>query len=267
MNQYYLNQHKRQIIGFEGLDLAGNQRWEIITSTRNISQDSVLQFNHTQFHVAFQSCSGTFHSIDLNLMTCDCQDFPRIQFCKHIAAIHLHFPHLKQSDPIITREGNPDPNSNSDSDSRSKSGSTSAPKATLLEEILTLTCKIILLSQNLTSKKIDQSYYLVVIEALWSTKYSLMVADTSVQGTSALPDKELIPPNQNSWSKTAVHMGVNRPLKQKCLPEEHGLTEWAIGITNRHHCTHNDPYGVGEHSGTQAKPDVLSHPSPATMPT
>ena len=38
---------------------------------------------------------------DRNIMTCDCQDFPRIQFCKHIAAIHLHFPHLKQSDPII----------------------------------------------------------------------------------------------------------------------------------------------------------------------
>jgi hypothetical protein len=245
MNQYYLNRHERQIVGFEGLDLAGDWRWEILTSARNISRDSVLQFNHTQFHVASQSRSGTFHSIDLNLMTCNCQDFPRIWFCKHIAAIHLHFPHLEQSDPIITWEGDPDPDSDSDSDSGSESGSTSAPEAALPEEILTLTREIILLSQNLASKKIDRSHYPAVIEALQSTKYSLAVADASMQGTSALPDKDLIPPNQNSWSETAARMGVNQPPKQKCLPKERGLTEWAIGITNRHRCTHNDPYGVG----------------------
>jgi hypothetical protein len=110
-------------------------------------------------------------------------------------------------------EGDPDPNSNSNSDSGSESGSTSAPKAALSEEILTLTHEIISLSQNLTSKKINQSHYLVVIEALWSTKYSLAVANASVQGTSALPDKKLIPPNQNSWSETAAHMGVNWPPK------------------------------------------------------
>jgi hypothetical protein len=75
-------------------------------SAWNISQDSVLQFNSTQFHIAFQSYPGMFHSIDLSLMTCDCQDFLRIQFCKHIAAIHFHFPHLcfKQSDPIMPLE-------------------------------------------------------------------------------------------------------------------------------------------------------------------
>jgi hypothetical protein len=198
MNQYYLNQHERQIVRFEGLNLAGDWRWEILMGARNISRDSVLQFNHTQFHVISQSHSGTFHSIDLNLMTCDHQDFPRIWFCKHIAVIHLHFPHLEQSDPIITWEGNPDPDSDSDSDSRSESRSASTPKATLLEEILTLTCEIISLSQNLASKKINQSHYPAVIEALRSTKYSLTVADALVQGTSALLDKELIPPNQNS---------------------------------------------------------------------
>src|SRR5580693_867375 len=266
MNQYYLNRHERQIVGFEGLDLAGDRRREIIASARNISRDSVLQFNHTQFHVASQSRSGTFHLIDLNLMMCDCQDFPRIRFCKHIAAIHLHFPHLEQSDPIITREGDPDPDSDSDSDSGSESGSASASKAALLEEILTLTREIISLSQNLASKKIDQSHYPAVIEALRSTKYSLAAADVSVQGTSALPDKELIPTNQNSWSETAARMGVNRPPKRKCLPEERGLTEWAIGITNRCRRTHNDPYGAGERSGTQAKPDALSRPPPATVP-
>ena len=107
------------------------------------------------------------------------------------------------------QEGNPNPNS----DSTSESGSTSTPEATLLEEILTLTHEIISLSQNLATKKINQSYYLAVIEAIQSTKYSLAVADASVEGTSALPDKEFIAPNQNSWSETAARMGVKRPLK------------------------------------------------------
>jgi hypothetical protein len=94
MNQYYLNWHERQIVRFEGLDLASNWWWDITMSARNISLNSVLQFNSTQFHVASQPCLGTFHSIDLSLMMCDCQDFPRIWFCKHIVAIHLHFPYL-----------------------------------------------------------------------------------------------------------------------------------------------------------------------------
>jgi len=132
-----------------------------------------------------------------------------------------------------------------------------------------------LLSQNLATKKIDQSHYPAVIEAIWSTKYSLVVADASAEGTSALPDKEFIAPNQNSWSETAAHMGVKRPPKRKCLPEECGLTEQAISVTSRCRRTNNDPYGAGQCSGTRAKPDMLSAdanrraqgiPPPATAP-
>ena len=109
MKPYYQSQQLRQIIGFEGLDLAGKQQWEIITSARGISLDSILQFNRTQFHVASQSYPGTFYSVDLNLSACDCQDFLRIRFCKHMAAIHLHFPHLclEKCDPIIPLEDPP----------------------------------------------------------------------------------------------------------------------------------------------------------------
>jgi hypothetical protein len=160
------------------------------------------------------------------------------------------------------QEGDPNSDFDSDPDSKSKCGSASAPEATLPVEILTLTHEIISLSQILTTKKIDQSHYLAVIEALRSAKYSLAVADASAQGTSALLDTECIPPNQNSWSETAVRMGIKWPPKRKCLPKEHGLMKWAIGVTSRCHCTHNDPYGAGERSGTQAKPDMLSCPPP-----
>jgi hypothetical protein len=51
MNQYYQNRHERQIVGFEGLNLAGRWRQDIIASASTIPLDLVLPFNRTQFHV------------------------------------------------------------------------------------------------------------------------------------------------------------------------------------------------------------------------
>ena len=170
--------------------------------------------------------------------------------------------------------------SDSNSNFGSEAGSESTPESVLtLEEnlqICTLMEEINLLSQSLASKKITRSHYLVVIEAIQSAKYSLTLADASAEGMSALPLKEPIMPNQNSWSEMAARMGIKQPPKWKCLPEERGLTEQVIGITSRHRCTDNDPYGTGQRSGMQAKPDVLSAnangrahgiPPPATVPT
>ena len=169
--------------------------------------------------------------------------------------------------------------SNSNSNSRSEAGSKSTPESVLTPEenlqIHTLMEEINLLSQSLASKKITQSHYPAVIEAIWSTKYSLTLANTSAEGTSTLLLKEPITPNQNSWSEMAACMGVKWPLKRKCLLEERRLMERAIGITSRRHRTNNDPYGMGQRSGTRAKPDALSAnanghahgiPPPATAP-
>jgi hypothetical protein len=94
MDPYYRNRHKRQTIGFKGLDLAKARRQEIESSARDISLDSVLNFDSTHFHMASQSHPGEFYAIDLIQSICDCTDFPRIHFCKHIAAVYVHFPHL-----------------------------------------------------------------------------------------------------------------------------------------------------------------------------
>ena len=161
-------------------------------------------------------------------MICNCQDFLRIQFCKHVAAIHLHFPYLcfQKSNPIMSLEnllsldrGEEDSNSNS----RSEAGSESTPESVLTpKEILqihTLIQEINSLSHSLTSKKIDRSHYPVVIEAIWSAKYSLASAGTSVEGTSTLPVKDLIAPNQNSWSETATSIGHQAAPKVKMPPQ------------------------------------------------
>jgi hypothetical protein len=260
MNQYYENRHERQTVGFEGLDLAGGRRQEIFASAGLISRDSILQFTRTQFHVASQSRPGAFYSIDLNSTTCDCQDFPRIRFCKHIAAIHIHFPHLcfGESDPIMPSEPAPDQrgcDSDSESESEPESESESAPAL----EAQALAQELISLSQNLACKKIGRSHLPVFIETLRTAKYTLTAADASAEGTSALPDRESVAPNQKSWGETAARMGVKRPPKRKRLPEERGLTERAIGVTKgRRRTNNNNPYGGGERSGKRAKSDALS---------
>ena len=85
-------------------------------------------------------------------------------------------------------------------------------------------------------------------------------AVATAEGTSTFPDKEILVPNQKSdWDETAMYMGIKRAPKRKCLPEERGLTEQAIGVANRKRRRANsNPYAGSERSGKRAKPDVLS---------
>jgi hypothetical protein len=76
----------------------------------------------------------------------------------------------------------------------------------------------------------------------------LAVAIALIQGSSTLPEKDVIVPNQKSWTETAEQMGIkHRALKRKCLPEEHRMTAQSIGIAKgKRHWVHSDPYTGGE---------------------
>jgi hypothetical protein len=147
----------------------------------------------------------------------------------------------------------------SDSESKSKPEPKSKSKSTPALEAQALAQELISLSQNLACKKIGQSHLPVFIETLRTAKYTLTAVDASAEGTSALPDRESVVPNQKSWGETAARMGIKHPPKRKCLPKERGLTEQAIGVTKgRHRTNNNNPYSSGECSGKQAKSDALS---------
>jgi hypothetical protein len=86
-----------------------------------------------------------------------------------------------------------------------------------------------------------------------------MAAITSAQGISAIPDKEVIAPNQKSWMETAMQMGIKKAPKRKRLPEESGLTKRSISVAKGKKAQiYNDPYAGGERSGKHAKPNALS---------
>jgi hypothetical protein len=72
---YYQTRQAKQNIGLEGLDLVGQRQQEILLSARDISVDSIQQFDIIQFHVTSQSCPGAYYVINLCQEICDCPDF------------------------------------------------------------------------------------------------------------------------------------------------------------------------------------------------
>jgi hypothetical protein len=86
----FKNQYGRQDIGLNGPDLKGSCHRQILTSTQTTSPDLIHQISNTKFVIASQSHPGYHYMIDLNQSTYNCNDFSRIWFCKHIAAITVH---------------------------------------------------------------------------------------------------------------------------------------------------------------------------------
>ena len=78
----------------KGPNLNDSHHQRVEASTRNISLDSIHYVDSTTFYVASQSLLGHYYLIDLTQSACDCKDFPRIWYCKHITAINMHFPQL-----------------------------------------------------------------------------------------------------------------------------------------------------------------------------
>ena len=154
MVTHYEDWHSRQSVGLEGPDLLGQRQQEIMANAQKITCNSIQDFGDlAQFHIASLSHSKEYHMVDLHWPTCDCEDFPWILFCKHIAIIYVHFPNLN---------------------SEEKGRITAVPKHAQLdtlpkclleggESVQTLSQRLFLLSQKLTSE--FGALTVVVIEA------------------------------------------------------------------------------------------------------
>jgi hypothetical protein len=199
MVPYFEARHERQMVGMEGDDLVELRQQEILESAEAISRDSIQPFDNTQFHVTSVSRPGEFYAIDLTRQRCNCKDFHRIDFCKHIAAIYLHFPNLCPNVGSQTNVPYPQKDLNI-------SQGTSGP-----EVINILTQEIMALSQTLAAQGPTQSVPVpssTVVEAYHSAKHSLMAAIACSQNLPALPEKDYIAPNQKTWKEMADCMGV-----------------------------------------------------------
>jgi hypothetical protein len=91
---YYENRHSHQFVGLNRKDLVAERRQKLLECMVEIPSKSIQKIDDTQFHVMSKSQPGLYHAVDLHQLTCKCEDFPRIWFCRHIAAILCHFPKL-----------------------------------------------------------------------------------------------------------------------------------------------------------------------------
>jgi len=65
-----------------------------------------------------------------------------------------------------------------------------------------------------TTKTMDHlADYSAIVKATWSANFSLLAANASIQGTHALPEKDIIVPNQKTWTEMAVWMGMKPTQK------------------------------------------------------
>jgi hypothetical protein len=262
MVSYYEDRHKHQIVGLNGKDLVTERREEILERSAEIPSDSIQKLDHTQFRVASKSRAGLYHMVDLHRSTCECEDFPRIRFCRHIAAVLFHFPELAPQEI----------DSRSSPERTEPQGCTQRERVPRPEEtIQVLTQDISMLSQTLAATQAAQSaestaaHSTAVIEAARSAKYSLTAAIAATQGNNPLPNPDIIARNHKSWTETAKQMGVTKKSSKRPHPaEDSGLTARSIGVVKgKRRCIHNDPYAGGERSGKRARPDA---PSPANAP-
>ncbi len=96
---YYQSRHDRQQVGLEGWNLKEMHHLTILSHSKSILARSITQLSNTVFHVASQTSLGCIYVVDTQALICDCLDFPRIQFCKHLAAVQTHITQISESGP------------------------------------------------------------------------------------------------------------------------------------------------------------------------
>lgn len=96
--EHYQARDLAQQIGFEGPDLAEKHRLAVLKSAKTISIDMIKCVNDSQFRVASQSYLSRYYLVDIQRLICDCPDFPRVQFCKHICAVKIWYPFIPPVD-------------------------------------------------------------------------------------------------------------------------------------------------------------------------
>jgi len=97
------------------------------------------------------------------------------------------------------------------------------------------------------------------LQALQSVRIALKMVITSAKGSHALPKIDDFSPNQKTWTKTAVRMGVRKKSPKWKDGPVGGNTEQRIGASKgKHSHKYSDPYATGKRLGKHAKPDAVS---------
>ena len=243
----YENKHDRQVLGLEGDNLGTKRRKEILARMPEINAESIQDLGDDKFSVQSSTDSSRTYSVELGLQSCDCPDWPRIRLCKHLAAAAHYFgngdlqiePAPKTAQPI--REGS--------LGAQSDAGSA----ASIVENVIAVS-RAFLNDGAPSSPATVRSLQMV-------ESHLTAVVHISRSQEDPLPDKENLPPNQDTWAETAERMGAKRKRRSPptgSSPEPPPSARELIGPLNRKklRVKLTDPYSGGVSSGKRAAPDA-----------
>jgi hypothetical protein len=82
--------YKWQEMGMHGANLEEEHKAEICACAPEIPLKLIEQFDQEHFFVC-SSNQEKKYTVNSNLNSCDCLDFPRVRLCKHLVAVRHHF--------------------------------------------------------------------------------------------------------------------------------------------------------------------------------
>ncbi|KAE9385950.1 hypothetical protein BT96DRAFT_840005 [Gymnopus androsaceus JB14] len=92
---------KRQDFGFKGLSIEVWKHKDVILHSQSIMLNDIEAGNkHHTFSIISCSQPGVAYTVDMIAYTCNCPDFPLINFCKHVCAFQCLFPRAGDADSI-----------------------------------------------------------------------------------------------------------------------------------------------------------------------
>ena len=244
MVAYFRAKHHRQDFGFEGLDLELRHYATVDAAAQTFPLANITKLEVDdepgQFSVQSQSDPSISYHVDIETYVCDRPIWPLIFYCKHLAAIQLHFYDADDSDlptigALYMRAGTVNhsaPPTAQDQQRTPPYVLLPNPDAAILASIPDKLQRLALRTQLLPLQHLSDD-----LRELAGLLDRLLVKCAQPQ---VLPKPKKVAPNTNSrWPDTAQMMGaISVPIKAKCKT------------------MHTDPYAGGQGSGRKAKADA-----------
>lgn len=235
---YYKGKHWRQYFGFEGPDLEISRRRQIGQSAIEIQPDHITEVDDEgQYTVQSQTTKGRSYSVNIEQYTCDCDSYPLVSYCKHLAAVQIHYTEGFDIQQIGLQFVSVANKYSSPSAGLSKAP-THAPDPNTTPDDLLLASVTEKLQRLTVRTRLSPPHH--ISESFRQLNDLLDRVLAECEQPQVLPKQKKVPPNQRSWPETAKVMGAAVKSKRKNA--------------------HPDPYSGGERSAKKAKPDARVGP-------
>ena len=249
---------KRQVVLKPDKELSALRRRQILARAPEIPQDHITQVEDMRFQVQ-SSSRETHYDVDLVNDNCTCMDFPRIQFCKHIASVQHFFGGVTGGQLAPPPSPIPPVSHSTEQATECRNNVSSNTYDENTASLISVTNEIITLSQDLLTQMPKPDVLSNILKSLHIIRSHLGAVVTSAASDGPqLPEKEQIAPHQLSWPETATRMGVKRGKKSHGKVNSAHTAELIGEINRKRNREDEDPYGAGEQSGKRAKPDARS---------